>query len=99
MHVITKRRITEFVEKHPDAAAGLDYWYRATNRAQWSSLADVRQTFRSADLVGRLTVFNISKHRFRLITYIDYINKIVYIRSILTHAEYDKEEWKRDPWY
>ncbi|MBW4489562.1 MAG: type II toxin-antitoxin system HigB family toxin [Trichocoleus desertorum ATA4-8-CV12] len=58
----------------------------------------MRQTFASADQVGNLTVFNISGKNYRLITYIDYQTKKIFIRHILTHADYDKGHWKNDPW-
>jgi hypothetical protein len=30
---------------------------------------------------------------------IDYRHRKVFIRAILTPADYDKEEWKHDVWY
>jgi mRNA interferase HigB len=59
----------------------------------------LHQTFPSADLVERLTVFNIAGNKFRLITRVEYQRQEIYIRNVLTHAEYDKEDWKRDPWF
>lgn len=71
----------------------------ASNRSCWSSLVHVRESWPSADAVGNLTVFNIGGNRYRLITCIDYRYRKIFIRAILTHAEYDREGWKRDPWY
>lgn len=45
------------------------------------------------------TVFNISGNRYRLIVLIDYTYQEIYIRQVLTHAEYDKNNWKQDPWF
>jgi mRNA interferase HigB len=50
--------------------------------------------FPHADQVDRLTVFNIGGNKYRLITYIVYEKKRIYIRDILTHKEYDKGKWK-----
>ncbi|MFB2976909.1 type II toxin-antitoxin system HigB family toxin [Microseira sp. BLCC-F43] len=36
---------------------------------------------------------------YRLITLVDYKYQKVFIRHVLTHAEYDKEDWKNDQWY
>lgn len=99
MRIIAERPLREFAARYPDAAASLETWRAGTKRASWASLADVRERFSSADIVGRLTVFNIAGNTYRLITYINYTRGIVYIRAILTHAEYDKGAWKRDPWY
>jgi len=59
----------------------------------------VKQDFPSADQVQRLTIFNIGGNNYRLIVRIEYAQQKVYIRSIVTHAEYDKGRWKDDPWY
>ncbi len=69
-------------------------WYRTASKEQWTSLADVRETYRSADLVGDRTVFNIKGNDYRLIVYINYQTGIIYIKHLLTHAEHDKGCWK-----
>lgn len=71
------------------------HWYRVAKRARWQHLADVREDFAHADVVGEYTVFNIAGNKYRLIVAIKYRHQIVYIRHILTHADYDKEKWKR----
>jgi mRNA interferase HigB len=70
-----------------------------TKLAQWQNFAELRQIFASADLVGKLTVFNIGGNKYRLITYIDYQSQKVFIRHVLTHAEYDTDSWKDDSWF
>jgi len=52
-----------------------------------------------ANQVSGLTVFNIGGNKYRLITYIDYQAKKVFIRHILPHIEYDTDNWKNDPWF
>jgi mRNA interferase HigB len=54
----------------------------------------MREAFPSADQVGGLTVFNISGNKVRLIAAIHYNRKIIYIRAVLTHREYDEGKWK-----
>jgi len=95
VYVISRKKLREAAERHKDIASSLDAWYRLTNRAEWQSLADVRQLFPSADAVGRFTVFNIKGDSYRLITEINYRGRRLYIRHVLTHAEYDKGGWKR----
>jgi len=48
--------------------------------------------------VGRLVVFNVAGNKFRLIAYVDYAHHMVFIRNVLTHANYLEERWKDDPW-
>jgi mRNA interferase HigB len=70
------------------------HWYRTTKRAAWRSLMETRRDFPHADSVGVFTVFNIGGNNFRLIAAIKYRWQIVYVRHILTHAEYEKDKWK-----
>ena len=94
MHVITRKRLLEFCKKHPDAAEPLDRWYRIVKHSNFESFMDLRKTFPQADQVGRLTVFNVGGNKYRLIAYIVYNRKRIYIRDVLTHPEYDKSKWK-----
>ena len=93
------RRLREFWENHTSAKKPLQAWYAHVKQSQWHNLAEVQQDFPSADQVQRLTIFNIGGNNYRLIVRIEYGQQKVYIRSILTHAEYDKGRWKDDSWY
>ena len=94
MHIITRKRLLEFAEKHPDCSTALESWYRIVKRTNFSSFSELRQTFPSADIVGNLTVFNIGGNKARLIAAIHYNTHRVYIRHILTHKEYDRGSWR-----
>ena len=56
-------------------------------------------TIEQIEKLSNFTVFNVSGNNYRLIALVDYQYQEVYIRHILTHAEYDKQNWKQDPWY
>jgi mRNA interferase HigB len=99
MRIITKRRLTDFYKKHADAKGSLLAWHKNTSTATWQNLVELKESFPSADIVSNFTVFNIGGNKYRLIVYIDYEDGIVFIRHILTHAEYDKDDWKDDDWY
>jgi len=92
--VISRKRLLEAVAVHSSLAGPLDAWYRIAKRAEWKSLEDVRTVLPSADGVGKLTVLNIKGNAFRLIVEINYRTGRVYIRHVLTHAEYDRGGWK-----
>ena len=94
MHVITRKRLNDFAEKHPDAKAALQHWYQVVKSQAFTSFADLRGTFPSADQVGRLTVFNLGGNKVRLIAAIHYNRGKVYIRAVLTHDEYDEGRWR-----
>ena len=67
---------------------------RSHARQSGRSSPDVRETFGSADQVGKFTVFNIGGNKYRLIAVIHFNRGIVYFRNVLTHAAYDKGNWK-----
>ncbi len=94
MRVISRAAITEFSKTHKDANESLLHWYSVTRRAFWRHLVDVRADFPHADAVDIFTVFNISGNKYRLVSVIKYRWQIVYIRHILTHAEYDEGKWR-----
>jgi mRNA interferase HigB len=60
----------------------------------FTSFADLRTLFPSADQVSNLTVFNIGGNKARLIAAIHYNRHKIYIRAVLTHDEYDRGKWK-----
>jgi mRNA interferase HigB len=94
MHVITRKRLNEFAERYPEIKSALARWYATMKKGSFSSFAELRAVFPSADRVGKVTVFNIGGNKVRLIAAIHYNRKKVYIRAVLTHAEYDEGRWK-----
>jgi mRNA interferase HigB len=99
MHVISYRKLREFGEKHANGRDALDSWYKVASKLDWENLIEVQATFPKAEAVGNFTVFNIKGNNYRLIASIDYERQIIYIKYILTHSEYDKEQWKNDPYF
>ncbi len=95
MHVISRKTLKEAAEKHADAETQLDAWYRVASKATWQSIMDIRRTYSSADPVGAFTVFNIKGNMYRLIVKIDYKHQMIFIKGFLTHAEYNKDAWKK----
>ncbi len=99
MHVISYRSLREYARNHSDCNEPLDSWYKVASKANWSNLLEVQSVFPSAEAVGNFTVFNIKGNKYRLIVSIDYQRQLIYIKYVLTHAEYDKEYWKNDPYF
>jgi mRNA interferase HigB len=95
VRVVSRKAIREAVAKHSEWSASLNAWYKITKNADWKSFADVRSSWRNSDAVGRFVVFDISHNKCRLIATIKYKWRMVYIRRILTHAEYDREDWQK----
>ncbi len=72
----------------------LKHWFAIVRKSDYASFVDLRKTFPSADQVDQFTVFNIGGNKFRLIAAIHYNRKKLYIRHILTHADYDRNTWR-----
>ena len=88
--------VAKFIKQHPDSKVWLNSFVDLVSRANWKNIMDVRQIYPHADAVGTCTVFNIKGNHYRLIVTIDYQAQIIDIKKVLTHAEYDKEKWKKD---
>jgi mRNA interferase HigB len=94
LRAVSKKRLREFWTRHAGAEDPLKTWYATAKRARWTNLIEVQRTYSSAEAVGRNTVFNIKGNAYRLIAIIEYRLQIIFIREVLTHAEYDKDKWK-----
>ncbi len=95
MHIISKKALREFWERHPDSETPLRRWFRIMNKNEFRNFAELRATFGSADRVDDLIAFNVGGNKYRLIVVIHFNRGKIFVRQVLTHAEYDKGEWKR----
>ena len=86
------------MEQYPDAADEIKAWVGIVEAVRWHNFAEVRQWFKDADIVEGYVIFNIRRNRYRMVTVIHYSKTVegreteghVYIRSFLTHKEYEK---------
>lgn len=89
---IAKQEILEnFVQKHSTALKPLNKWLETVRNANWTSHSDLKQMFPSADYIsnGRY-VFNIGGNNYRIVAVVVFVNGLMTIRFVGTHAEYDK---------
>jgi mRNA interferase HigB len=97
MRIIARRTLREFVESrkgrkdHAALKAAVDAWFAEVKKAEWSSTADVKRLYGSASIVSaERIVFNIKGNDYRLIVAVDFEKRIVWIKWIGTHADYDR---------
>ena len=91
MNVISKRTLVQFYKQYPQAKAALEVWHSDARKATWNSPDDIKKIYASASfLKDNRVVFNIKGNDFRLIVHIDYPRKIVRVKFIGTHTQYDK---------
>ena len=94
MHVISKKRLREFWERYAKAEMPLKAWLEKQPRPIGTSFHDVKEMFPQTDQYKGLVIFDIGGNKYRLIAEINYARGKVFIRQMLTHAEYDRGDWK-----
>ena len=99
MRLIAISRLRKDASRYPDVKKQIENWYTVVKNARWQNLEEVRTIYRDAEAVGNFTVFNIKGNCYRLIVGINYESQIVYYKYFLTHAEYDKSNWKNDSYF
>lgn len=94
MRLISNKVLREFARYYPDADAPLQAFRRLIEAGSFSSFADLRRCFGSVDKVGERYVFDIGGNKYRLIASIAFTPQLVWVKAVLTHADYDKGKWK-----
>ena len=91
MRIISKKKLREFWERHADAKEPLLAWYREVEKEDWNTPAQMKEKYLNASILGGgRVVFNIKGKKYRLVAKINYPGRIVYVRFVGTHAEYDR---------
>lgn len=94
MKLISNKALRDFSAKHSAAEIPLQNFRILVEKTRFTSFADLKMTFGSVDKVGERYVFNIAGNKYRLITAIAFAPQLFWVKAVLTHAEYDKGEWK-----
>jgi len=92
MRVIAKKTLKDFYENplYSDSKSSLEAWYKEALKANWNNPNQIKEQYSSTSVVGNnRIVFNIHGNKYRLIVKINYDAKIVFIRFIGTHKQYD----------
>ena len=95
MRIAGEDRIVQFARNYPNTRSALNRWVSVVEAADWKSPADMKKTFRSADLVGDQVVFNAGGNKCRLIALLHYRSRYGLVQQVLTHPEYDQGDWKQ----
>ena len=91
MRVISKPILKEFWAEYPAAEQPLKAWHKTTSDADWNSPAELKQSYRSADILksGRV-IFDIGGNKYRIVARVNFVGKVVLIKFVGTHEEYNK---------
>lgn len=92
--LISNKALRTFASLHTEAAQPLQDFRRKVEKGSFANFAELRASFPAVDKVGERFVFNIGGNKFRLVAGIDFSRRMLWVKSVLTHAEYDKGAWK-----
>ncbi len=94
MRVIALSTLKAFLDSeanHADARGPVMAWYRQLRAADWVTPADVKRDIRTASIIkDSRAAFNIAGNKYRIVVWINYPYRVVYIRFIGTHRRYDR---------
>ena len=90
VRVIAIKILRDFWRKNNETEQKLKAWYAEAMKANWSKPADIKSQYISASILkDNRVVFNIKGNDYRLVVKINYKSKMVYIRFIGTHSDYN----------
>lgn len=96
MRIISYKAIREFIQRHPESEKVMKSWYDTSKKVIWLNFSEVKQTFGAVDLFkNNIHIFDIGGNKYRLVAAIHYNTGTLYIREVLTHEEYDKNQWQK----
>jgi len=93
MRIIFKRTLIECYKQsnYQDNKGILEAWHKEVASASWDNTNELKEQYKNASIVANnRVVFNIHGNKYRLVVKINYQAKIVFIRFIGTHSQYDK---------
>ncbi|MFA7242831.1 MAG: type II toxin-antitoxin system HigB family toxin [Sulfuricellaceae bacterium] len=94
MKLVSNKSLREFAGKYPDADEPLRAFRQKVEKGTFGNFVELRAAFAGVDKVGERYVFNIGGNKHRLIAGIHFVAERLFVKAILTHAEYDKGAWK-----
>jgi mRNA interferase HigB len=81
----------KFWRRHRETEQPLRDWLSLVRRADWSSMGEVKAIFAKASIIDReRVVFDVLGGNYRLVVAIKFSARIVFIKFVGTHAEYDR---------
>jgi mRNA interferase HigB len=91
MRIVAVSTLNAFAAEHADAAKALEYWKRLMRQGDWGSPAEVQAEFSKAKVLNDVRVrFEIRDGYYRLVASFDFRRKIIFIKFIGSHSEYDR---------
>ena len=95
MRLISNKALKTFARVRRGAETPLRAWRKRIEHGAYRSFAELQQGFNGVDKVDDLYVFNVGGNKYRVICAIHFNRQMVFVRDVLTHAEYDLSRWRK----
>lgn len=93
MNVISKRPFRDAARKYPNERSALLEMFRVLRNMDFHTPDELRAVFPSLDnfrYKDKWWVLDVGGNKLRVIAFIQFVNRRMYIKHIVNHAEYDK---------
>ena len=93
LRVYGESTVAKFARKHPAARRPLQRFLEIVRDSDWPHFTALKQSFAAADyaLSTGTLIFSIGGNKYRLIARVDFGEQVLYIESVLTHGDYNRE--------
>ncbi len=93
MHIISRKPFSDAVKKYPNQVEAIEYTYKILRKGEFKRPGELKHIFPSLDnfkYKDKWWVIDIGGNSLRLIAFIEFRDNRMYVKHIVTHAEYDK---------
>jgi mRNA interferase HigB len=93
MHVISRKPFEDAMKKYPNDANAIATVYRILKLGSFTNPEQLRAVFKSLDNFkyrDKWWVIDIGSNNLRLLAFIEFKHQRLYVKHIITHAEYEE---------
>ena len=91
MRIVAQNNLQAFWTRHPETEPALRLWLGVARGAEWTSMADVQARWSKAKVLnGERVRFEIAGGDYRMIVAIQFKARIVWVKFLGTHAQYNR---------
>ena len=93
MNVISRKPFNDAAQQYPNDRAALIEMYKVLKKIDFQTPDELKAVFPSLDNFkyrNKWWVLDVGGNNLRLILFIQFVNKRMYIKHIVSHADYDK---------
>jgi len=93
MHIISKRPFNDAAKNYSNDKAALLDLYKTLKKSSFKTPEEMKKVFKTLDNFkyrDKLYVLDVGGNNLRIIALIQFVNKRIYMKHIVTHADYDK---------